>query len=262
MKRFLWSVWLVLAIPFSRRKRVKDEPEVQEAQAWYSNEFKPRAGVDYGIALKYAEESYKEVRDVFAALDKKAEWLYGLAIAAIAAVYLMSPDKRLWSLITWGLPSLFLSGLALVSIIRTRMPGDRPAGMSIRGALQCVESTENPIAIISANLHCAVCELAKVNSWKATQIVNASLTLLLAFGLAPLVLLAPDSVKTTPAPGRNPLEMSASQGARRAATEPADSKPVELEAWLVLNAGKGRKLPVDQCHPLTLKHSSRLGGAE
>ena len=121
MMKCLWAIWNLVSIPFSHRNSVKDEPDIQQEQAWYSNEFKPRVGLDYGIALKYAEDYYRELRDTFASLDKKAEWLYGLTIAAIAAVYLMSPDKRLWSLI-WGLPSLVFSGLAFLSIIRTRNP--------------------------------------------------------------------------------------------------------------------------------------------
>jgi hypothetical protein len=176
---------------------MQDEPDIQQEHDWYSKEFKAKADVDYGIVLKYAENLYREALVTFASLDKKAEWLYGLTIAAIASVYLLSPEKKISTLISWGLPSLVFSGLAFISIIRTKSPGERPASMSIRGAIQCAESSEDPSAIISANLHCATKEILKVNAWKANQIANASRALIFAFFLAPLVLFAPSPEKFT-----------------------------------------------------------------
>jgi hypothetical protein len=238
--KYLWVIWNLLRTPFSHRNSVKDEADVQQEQFWYSNEFKPRPDVDYGIALKYAEDRYKEIRDVFASLDKKADWLYGLAIAAIAAVYLMSPNKRFSSLASWGLPSLVFSALAFISIIRTKAPGERPSCMSIRGAIQCVESPESPIAIISANLHCAVKELAKVNAWKANQIANASHALIVAFFLAPLVLFAPSPGKPTSfGAGRSPPEISLS-GAEPREAAGAAAGVVEVEWRAALKFRKCR----------------------
>ncbi len=186
----LQVIWSFLSTPFSRYGSVKDKPDIQKEHAWYSKEFKPKAGVDYGIALRYAEGHYQEARDTWASLDRKATWLYSLIVAVVAAIYLMS-GGQFSSLITWGLPALVFSGLAFLNIIRTKIPGERPVGMSIRGAIQCVESKENPSAIISANLHCATQELVKVNARKASLVVNASYALMVAFFLAPLVLIAP-----------------------------------------------------------------------
>jgi hypothetical protein len=190
-------IWNLFSIPFCHRNQVADEPDIKREHVWYSSEFKPKEGVDYAIVLKYAENLYNQALTTFSSLYKKAEWLYGLTIAAIAAVYLMCPDKRISVLLAWGLPSLVFSGLAFISIIRTKCPGERPASMSIRGAIQCVESPDNPSAILSANLHCATKEILKVNAWKANQITNASYALIVAFVLAPIVLAAPSPNKVT-----------------------------------------------------------------
>jgi hypothetical protein len=234
----LWMIWSLLSIPFSHRNSVKNEVDVQREQAWYSNEFKPRTDVDYGIALKYAEDRYQELRDVFASLDRKAEWLYGLTVAAIAAVYLMCPDKRLLSLISWGLPSLLFSGLAFLSIVRTKIPGERPAGMSIRGAIQCVESTENPSAIISANLHCAAKELVKVNAWKANQVANASHALMVAFFLAPLVLFASPPEEAISSRAADSLPATSPSGAEPMAPLLRGWSAASLEGRLLLKFEK------------------------
>jgi hypothetical protein len=187
----------LLRAPFSRLGNVRDKPKVKEARQWYFDTFKPKTGISYDIALKYAEDNDKELKDSFAALDKKAEWFYGVAIVAMSAVYFMAPEKTVCRLVTWGLPSLALSAIAFVSLMRTKIPGARPGGLDIKGAIDCVESQDNPSAVISANLHCATKELAEVNEWKAKQITSASYALVLAFFLAPLVLCAPPKSATT-----------------------------------------------------------------
>jgi hypothetical protein len=190
-----------VCIPFSRRVDVEDDPDIQREGAWYATEFKPKPSseADYEIALKYAEEYYKEVKESYAALEKKAEWFFPLAIAAISVVYLMSPEKTFGSLFTWGIPSVIFSILAFLSLLRVKIPGVRPTGMPIRGAIECVESSVDARAIISANLHCATQKLAKVIEWKAKQITFASFALVGAFTFAPLVLFAPHAPAVTSA---------------------------------------------------------------
>ncbi len=185
-----WLRTLTCLWPFYGRRSVRDDSELQKEKAWYKKEFRPKDGADYAITLRYAENNFKDVKDTFSALDKKADWLYAATIASIGAVYIMS-GKNIAAL-AWGLPSLFFSALAFINIMRTKTPGERPGGMTTRGAIECAEH-DAPSAFISANLHCATKELTYVNAWKAARVTGASYAVIFAFALAPLTLLAPSS---------------------------------------------------------------------
>jgi hypothetical protein len=192
MGNFLHTIGLYISGLWPRRFNVADmenSPRYQKEMDWYMKEFKPKVGADYTIALTYAKEHYEEAKALFTSLDKKAEWFYGLAIVAMSAVYLLLPDKTLFSL-TWGIPSLLCAFLALWSLVSMRLPTIRPTGMTVRGAMECVEHDigQNATPWICANLHCAIQDWNAINAWKAYRLHYAGRAILVAFLLVPLVM--------------------------------------------------------------------------
>ena len=185
----LTKIWRAISFPFYPAIVASDEPAAKDERAWYSGEFKPKEGADYAAALNYAEGRYQEARDTFATLDERAAWLYGVGIASILAIYLLSPQKTLLSL-AFGLPSILLSAYALLSIMRAKTPSESASPMDIRGAIECVDTAGNPVPWICASLHCATEALTLTNRWKATHVKNASIALVLSFFLAPTILLS------------------------------------------------------------------------
>jgi hypothetical protein len=137
-------------------------------------------GVDYTEAQKYAEKKYDEMCKVYEAIDKKGEWVFGIAFAASGAAL---AALHQWKLPFWPIfasaPSLICLTVAMVLALRARMPAERPSTMKIRDFVHVCESAPSWIASAIAGMHCTVEGFQRVNKWKSDQINRASFALIL-----------------------------------------------------------------------------------
>jgi hypothetical protein len=182
------SLWHFFVFPFLPEIKVLNEPDVKAEIDWFQKEFLAKTGVDYTAAQKWAEEKYKDIKDISASLDKKAEGYYGLAFATIGAAWYVAPAKNIGGL-AWSIPSILFSFLAIKSAMRVRTPGDRPSPMIVREAMRTAEGPETFAPVIAGNFHCAIEALKKGNTWRADNLRNASRAQLAA--LIALVLTIP-----------------------------------------------------------------------
>lgn len=212
--KWIGAVRHFFLFPFSSGINVLADPDVKSQTAWYE-EWRAKEGIKYDVALKYAEHKYKEVVDGSAILEKKAEWFYGLAIATIGAAVYLSPEKSITGMM-WAVPSILLSGLAIKSVMSVRTPGDRPAAMTVRNAIRCVEGPEDPVPVLCGNFHIATEAAKRVNTWKSDHLRNASRALVAGFISLILTIPLSSPAKEEPSsPGANkirePCQCPASQ---------------------------------------------------
>jgi hypothetical protein len=176
--------WRLIATPFRHPPDLANNPALEDDLKWY-REFQPIHWLDYSVVLKHAENKYKEIRDINDAVDKKCEWLFTISTAASYGLYGLIQARGVPLLA--GIPSLFFFGLALLGIIRVRMPGVRPTPMAVRSAIKQGEKAPNITAWLCASHHIAVRELGIVNQWKTVQAKNSLTCVVVATILAALV---------------------------------------------------------------------------
>jgi hypothetical protein len=165
-----WSKALWLRI-FSRRPVEPYNKKWEENRDWYKS-VSPTDGVEYGDLKDFADKKYAESCAVHDAMDKKAEWLFGIASAATGAIFVAIKS---WGM-SWVLcvPSFACAVVALALCLRTRDPGGRSTQMTIRNMVLVRERDPSWKLRMIASAHCAVIGLNCLIDWKGEQLTRAS----------------------------------------------------------------------------------------
>jgi hypothetical protein len=191
------SMWERL-IDFLRRISVPrivepgDESRVKD-EAWFK-QLTAKDGVDYSGAEDYAEHKYAEACSVHDAIDKKAEWAFGigLAFASAGAAGLKSSG---WYIVL-SLPAFLAIAYSMMISMWVRLPGERDSIMTTKDALKVYENEDNPTLVMTAARHSATAALIRLIEWKSRQLTKAALALI-AGGILLLIPLVVISVSAS-----------------------------------------------------------------
>jgi hypothetical protein len=155
---------------FTPKPQPPYDQQWQEDQTWYI-QATAKEGLDYDELKKYADAKYTELNEAFDALDKKAEWFFGIAFGSAGAAILAFQSWKLSPVICApALASLFF---AMMFAMRARMPMLKPTTMSIRDAIRVAENDPVWKLRMIASTHCATSGLRRVTDWKSTQLQRA-----------------------------------------------------------------------------------------
>jgi hypothetical protein len=151
------------------------EADWQAELAWYKN-VSANNGVDYQQIRDFSEKKYSEFREVHDTLDKKAEWLFGIAVAAAGAIFVAIKS---WGFSWWlCVPSFGCAVSAMLFCLRTRDPRERSTLMPIRKMVSALENDPSWTMVMIGSTHCAAEGLKYLIAWKGEQITRASKALL------------------------------------------------------------------------------------
>jgi hypothetical protein len=164
---------------FSRRPRTPYDDEWRRDQEW-GRTSQSKSDADYDAVKKFAEDQYTELRAIFESVDKKAEWIFGIAFAASGA--LMFAMKS-WGLGLYCAPSLLCTLLAMHWSLRAKATGEREIPLSIRAAVEVVENDPSWKLVFIASAHCTCGALKRLIDWKGSELQKATRSL---FGAAML----------------------------------------------------------------------------
>ncbi len=157
---------------------------------WYQAA-KPKPDVDYSDVKAYAEKKYAEMCSVYDTVDKKAEWLFGIAFASSGAlIAALNSWKMGVALCFLSVPAFGCFVLAMALAIRARMPGPRPSTMTIKDMVSVRERDPAWMLALIGSTHCAATGLRHVTEWKSGQLSNAARFLIAGSVLFFVVLLA------------------------------------------------------------------------
>lgn len=163
----------------SRREYRQEFAWKQEAN-WYQA-FVPQEGLDYKSVLEFAQEKYDEIKKVHEDIDRKAEWCFGLAIAATGA--LVAYTDKIGMSLAWCSPTIVVLLVVMWLGLRAKIPGPRPTPFSVRGGIERAENTKQFDAWLCASLHCTISGMEIVTDWKSRQIQAAARLIVVAIGL-------------------------------------------------------------------------------
>jgi len=159
----------LLAVSFRQRIDYEAEQAYKEAVAWYMD-FQPSSD-GYELVLEFAEAKYDEIKATFDVIDKKAEWCFGLASAASAAVIAFPERTGLSFVAVMPVVAILLWSMHLA--LRSRVPCDVPSSFGVNDAIERHESTGNLPAWKAASLHCATKGMEQIVAWKTESLVYA-----------------------------------------------------------------------------------------
>ncbi len=163
----------------TRRVYTQEASWKQEAN-WYQT-FVPRDGLDYKGVLDFAKAKYDEIKKVHEDIDKKAEWCFGLAIAATGA--LVAYSDKLGMSLAWCSPAIVVFLIVMWLGLRAKIPGPRPTPFTVRGGIERAENTKQFDAWLCASLHCTISGMEIVTEWKSRQIQVAARLIVLGITL-------------------------------------------------------------------------------
>lgn len=171
---------------------------------WFVERFgppDPRAHEDYQLALEdpalpqtdadlsslpqFADRKYREAKEVFDALDRKATALFGIA-TTLATLLVGSLTTGRVSLFFASFPLLVFL-LAMFCALRVQLPALYPGMFSIRRAVEHATSGTLDAELIAVT-HRAVVAFRVVTDWKSRMIAWS--TMLIALGLLLVVPMA------------------------------------------------------------------------
>jgi hypothetical protein len=186
-----WTVllkWLsdILSAITASPVDVHSHPRWLEEKSWFDS-YQPSKAHDYADMLLYAEKRYSEVVESDRRIDAKAEWIFGIAFAAIGGCAAAIISSRVP--LGWSMPTLFTLALSMYDAIKVRLPSAREAPASIRDAIANDENEEPAKAIHAANIHLATEGNVIISAWKSTELLAATRLLLTATALFLLPLL-------------------------------------------------------------------------
>lgn len=159
----------LLAVSFWQRIDYETEQSYKDAVHWYMN-FQPVCD-DYESVLNFAESKYEEIKSAFDIIDKKAEWCFGLASAATAA--LIAFPERAGLSFNAVLPVVVILLWSMHLALRSRIPCDVPTSFGVNDAIERHESTGKFQAWKAASLHCATKGMERIVAWKTESLVYA-----------------------------------------------------------------------------------------
>jgi hypothetical protein len=158
----------------------------KDEHAWYS-QATAKEGIDYDELKRYADAKYVELNEAFDAIDKKAEWFFGIAFGSAGAAIVAFHSWKLSPVICS--PSLACLFVAMLLAMRARMPMSRPTTMSVRDAISVAENDPAWKLRMIASTHCAVAGMFCVTNWKSANLQRAvrALTLSAFLFLLPVI---------------------------------------------------------------------------
>ena len=178
MQNYFQLLWQFIRSPFRHGFFAEDFIEVRKNDRWYLDEYKPIPNKDYSIALIYARQKYEDIKEGLSALDKKAEWIFGIGIISISAAFLVLKERQIS--IWWCLPFLIFSAWGILGALRARLPADKDTPVSIRGVIERVENTSDAVPWLCASIQCAFVSMIKLADWKASLLTNACYSIFVA----------------------------------------------------------------------------------
>jgi hypothetical protein len=227
MNRCFRPIWRFITIPLRPSFSAEEDVEMGKARDWFFN-FQPVREKDYSLALTYARQKYDDVKEAYAALDKKAEWIFGIGILATSAAFLVFKERHIG--IFWGLSFLAFSAWGILGALRARVPADKATPMSIRDVIERVANTYDATPWICASLHHTTMWMKKSAEWKALLLKNACYSIFIAMILLGLTAIfsKPFSSPTDHGPPGS-VRSALQQGAG-----PAGGAAGEAEGWKIL----------------------------
>jgi hypothetical protein len=184
-------------IPLRPPLATEADEDMQKAREWFYA-YSPDDGRDYSLALTYAQQRYEEAKGIYATLDKKAEWLFGIGLLSISAAFVFAKEKPINAWL--GLIALVFLAWGMLGALRARIPGTRTMPMSIRDVIQRVEDTTDATPWICASLQYAFTGTAKAIEWKAIQLKNSCVSIFIAIVILGLIVIFYSGSPNDPAP--------------------------------------------------------------
>lgn len=167
-----WLIDLFRRISTPRVVDLNDNSR-DDDRKWFDH-IAAKDGIDYSGAKEYAEKKYSEACAVHDAIDKKAEWVFGIGLAFASAVALRSSGPY----ILWSLPAFLAIVTSMVLALWTRLPGERDSTMKIKDAISVFENEKSPALVMAAAQHCATAGLLQIIEWKSRQLTKSALGLI------------------------------------------------------------------------------------
>jgi hypothetical protein len=167
--------WIYPPVLFST-----DDPEWKIENKWYCDA-SPKGETKYASAKEYADKFFSWVTDVNDAIDKKAEWLFGISFTAVGA---LMAAVHSWNLSAyWSSPALLGLFLSLTWSLRTRLPVTQTYPVTIRGSLAMCEGEPSWEFAMSASTHLAADGMIRTIAWKSRQLRKSAGALIAAAAL-------------------------------------------------------------------------------
>jgi hypothetical protein len=165
-----------IGVFFTPRPKSKYDEEWEKDQRWGAT-LTAKEGADYEAASKYADDQYKEMRDIFDAVDKKAEWIFGIAFAGSGALLFA---MKSWGLGLYCLPALACTVAAMHFALRAKAPGPREMPLPIKTAVEVIENDPSWRPILIAGVYCATTALKRLIDWKGDELQKSARALFVA----------------------------------------------------------------------------------
>ncbi len=147
---------------------------------WFAA-FTPDCLLDYKAAVTHATTRHREMVDRFAALDRKAEWMFTTAVATIGGLFLLTDKLNLESVACF--PSVLILLVGACMCLRVRWPIGKPDTYSVRDTISGIDQKLPAEAWLAASYHCSIVGYQFITAWKARQVAYASTAGILAIVL-------------------------------------------------------------------------------
>jgi len=203
------------------------DPEWEEDKKWY-DDLKEKDGVNYDQIKEYADKKYIEVTSIHDVIEKKAEWVFGIAFASAGALMAATQSWKLSVLCC--APSFACLFFAMAWALRIRTPVTQLIPMSIRVAVLTREGDPSWQVAMIASVHLAAEGVRRISMWKSHQLKRAAWCLALSAAAFFLVM-----VFSRPFPMADPTSY---QSAGRDSAE--QTAPVSAAGEIHLRFGRGQ----------------------
>ena len=181
--------------------------DYKAAVGWY-DQFTPDTNRDYSAAAAYAEADYNNAETTYDALDRKAEWTFGLAAAGAGLLLTIVKDFQISG--AWLLPAMGFFIASMITSLLCRTPQAAPVPLSAKDALELAKKPDELVGTIAASRYCAAVGLRHLINWKADQVRFAAWLLIASVVSAAMAVVAASWVAPPP-----PAVSSASASACR-----------------------------------------------
>lgn len=153
------------------------DAEWEQDKKWY-DDLREKDGVNYAPIKEYADQKYVELTAIHDVIEKKAEWVFGIAFASAGA--LMAATQS-WKLSVFYCTASFLFlFLAMAWALRIRTPVTQLIPMSIRTAVLTREGDPSWQVAMIASVHLAAEGVRRIAMWKSRQLKRAAWCLALS----------------------------------------------------------------------------------
>ena len=191
-----------LVNPFRPPFAAGNYQDVRRDDEWYAKEFTPVEGKEYDTALTFAMKKWADIESSLMALDKKAEWIFGIGTLSISAAFLVLKERQISPWL--AIPFLVFAAWGILGALRARLPGEKPTPTSIRGVLECTAKTSNAKSWICASLQSVCSALGYLTQWKGMVIQHACYSIFIAMILLGIGAICSSPVSQNSSPTKYP----------------------------------------------------------